>query len=92
MPGSARTVTYEPGSVGLIEQPLLAGDGAARSGARRARHAGRHSQPGFLATYYGGNDPTIQLGTCSDTQVVPSVDYNGSGGAEGQSSFPAVGW
>ena len=90
--GSARTVTYEPGSVGLIEQPLLAGDGAANgpgSLVTPVTPATPTSQPGFLATYYGGNDPTHPAATLG-TQVVPSVDYNGSGGAEGQSSFPAV--
>ncbi len=90
--GSARTVTYDPGSVGLIEQPLLAGDGAANGSGSLVTPvtpANPTSQPGFLATYYGGNDPTHPAATLG-TQVVPSVDYNGSGGAEGQSSFPAV--
>ncbi len=86
--GSGRTVTYEPGSVGLIEQPLLTGNGAT-SGSGSLVTPGANPQPGFLATYYGGNDPTHPAATLG-TQVVPSVDYNGSGGAEGQSSFPAV--
>jgi beta-glucosidase len=86
--GSGRMVSYEPGSVGLIEQPLLTGDGAT-SGSGSLVTPGANPQPGFLATYYGGNDPTHPAATLG-TQVVPSVDYDGSGGAEGQSSFPAV--
>ena len=46
---------------------------------------------GFLATYYGGDDPTAASATVLGTQVVPSMLYNGTGGAAGQSSFPAVG-
>jgi beta-glucosidase len=87
--GSGRTVTYEPGSVGLIEQPLLTSNGDT-SGAGSLVTPGASPQAGFLATYYGGNDPTDPSDAVLGTQVVPSVDYDGAAGAEGQSSFPAV--
>jgi beta-glucosidase len=90
---SGRTVTYEPGSVGLIEQPLLTSNGdTSGSGAlvTPVTSATPTSQPGFLATYFGGNDPTDPGDPVLGTQVVPSVDYDGAAGPEGQSSFPAV--
>ena len=87
--GSGRTVTYQPGSVGLVEQPLLTSDGAT-TGPGSLVTPGGSPQAGFLATYYGGNDPTDPSDAVLGTQVVPSVDYDGAAGAEGQSSFPAV--
>lgn len=85
--GSGRTVTYAPGSVGLVEQPLLVSNGATSGPGSLVTPDGRSA--GFLATYYGGNDPTAPT-TVLGTQVVPSVNYNGSGGPTGQTSFPAV--
>jgi beta-glucosidase len=87
--GAGRTVAYEPGSVGLIEQPLLTGNGAT-SGPGSLVTPGATPETGVLATYFGGNDPTDPSDAVLGTQVVPSVDYNGSGGPAGQSSFPAV--
>jgi beta-glucosidase len=87
--GSGRTVTYDPGSVGLIEQPLLTSNGTT-TGPGSLVTPGPSPQSGFLATYYGGNDPTDPSDAVLGTQVVPSVDYDGAAGAEGQSSFPAV--
>jgi beta-glucosidase len=87
--GSGRTVTYAPGSVGLKEQPALIANGATRGPGSIVTPDG--TSAGFLATYYGGNDPTSPSATVLGTQVVPSILYNGTGGAAGQSSFPAVG-
>ncbi|HEX4010398.1 MAG TPA: glycoside hydrolase family 3 C-terminal domain-containing protein [Solirubrobacteraceae bacterium] len=87
--GSARTVTYAPGTSGLIEQPLLAANGTTSGPGSIVTPDG--SQAGFQATYYGGDDPTDPSDPVLGTQVVPSIDYDGSGGAAGQSSFPAIG-
>ncbi len=85
--GSGRTVTYAPGSVGLVEQPLLTSTGATSGPGTLVTPDGKAA--GFLATYYGGNDPTAPAAVLG-TQVVPSVNYNGSGGPTGQTAFPAV--
>ena len=83
-----QTVTFSPGSVGLLEQPALTGNGST-SGAG-SLVTPDHSQVGFLATYFGGDDPTDPSDTVLGTQVVPSVHYNSTGGAAGPSSIPAV--
>ena len=87
--GSGRTITYAPGSVGLKEQPVLTSNGNTNGPGSIVTPDGKSA--GFLATYYGGNDPTASSATVLGTQVVPSILYNGTGGAAGQSSFPAVG-
>jgi beta-glucosidase len=86
--GSHQTVTYSPGSVGLVEQPALASNGNT-SGADSVVTPDR-SQAGFLATYFGGDDPTDQSDPVLGTQVVPSVHYDSTGGATGPTSIPAV--
>jgi beta-glucosidase len=78
--GPGRPVTFAPGTAGLAEQPALAAAVTTPDG----------TQPGFLATYFGGDDPTSASGVVLGTQVVPSVQYNSQGGAHGPSSFPAV--
>jgi beta-glucosidase len=78
--GTGRSVTFQPGTAGLAEQPALASGVMTPDG----------TQPGFLATYFGGDDPTSASAVVLGTQVVPSVQYNSQGGAAGPSSFPAV--
>ena len=87
--GLRRTVTYAPGSVGLKEQPVLTSNGATGGPGSIVTPDGKSA--GFLATYFGGDDPTSPSSTVLGTQVVPSILYNGTGGPAGQSSFPAVG-
>jgi beta-glucosidase len=86
--GQNQTVTYSPGSVGLAEQPALAAIGATSGPGSLATPD--HSQSGFLATYYGGDDPTDPADTTLGTQVVPSIQFNSPGGSAGPTSFPAV--
>jgi beta-glucosidase len=81
-------VTYSPGSVGLLEQPALASNGTTSGPGSVVTPD--HSQPGFLATYYGGDDPTNPTDTVLGTQVVPSIRYNSTGSATGPTSIPAV--
>ncbi|HUA49908.1 MAG TPA: glycoside hydrolase family 3 C-terminal domain-containing protein [Solirubrobacteraceae bacterium] len=83
-----QTVTYSPGSVGLAEQPALAANGSTSGPGSLVTPD--HSQAGFLATYYGGDDPTDTADPVLGTQVLPSVQYNSPGGPAGPSSFPAV--
>ena len=54
--GSGRTVTYSPGTVGLAEQPVLTANGQLSGPGSIVTPDGRSA--GFLATYYGANDPT----------------------------------
>lgn len=75
-----QSVAFQPGTPGLAEQPALASGVTTPDGATA----------GFLATYYGGDDPTSPADPVLGTQVVPSVQYNSSGGAAGPASIPAV--
>lgn len=86
--GGGVNVSYAPGSVGLIAQPILtAGTAISGPGSIVTPDGG---QAGFLATYFGGNDPTDPSDPVLGTQVVPSVKYEGSGGPTGPTSIPAV--
>jgi beta-glucosidase len=82
--GSGTTVTFSPGTTGLTEQPALTANSAG------AVTTPDGSQPGFLATYFGGDDPTDTADTVLGSQVVPSIQYNSPGGAAGPTSFPAI--
>jgi beta-glucosidase len=86
--GSHTPVSYSPGSVGLAEQPALQATGATSGPGAIATPDG--SQPGFLATYFGGDDPTDPAAPVLGTQTVPSIHYNGTGGPTGPTSIPAV--
>ena len=86
--GTARSVTFAPGTTGLAELPALASDGATSGAGSVVTPDG--SQPGFLATYYGGDDPSDSADPVLGTQVVSSVQYNSQGGANGPDSIPAV--
>jgi beta-glucosidase len=70
--GSGRTVTYSPGTVGLAEQPVLTANGAS-SGASSI--VAPNGQPGFLATYYGADDPTDPSSPVLGTQVAPAAAF-----------------
>jgi len=86
--GSGQTVTYSPGTTGLAEQPALTANGATSGAGSITTPDG--SQPGFLATYFGGDDPTDPADVVLGTQVLPSIQYNSPGGPAGPTSFPAV--
>ena len=86
--GRNQTVTYSPGSVGLTEQPAFAANGS--TSGPGSITTPDHSQAGFLATYFGGDDPTDPAATVLGTQVVPSIQYTSTGGPSGPSSIPAV--
>jgi len=83
-----QSVTFQPGTAGLAEQPALAADGSTSGPGSVTTPDG--SKAGFLATYYGGDDPTRPADPVLGTQVVPSIQYNSQGGAAGPSSIPAV--
>ncbi|MGH3298513.1 MAG: glycoside hydrolase family 3 C-terminal domain-containing protein, partial [Trebonia sp.] len=82
-----QSVAFQPGTAGLAEQPALAANGST-SGPGSVTTPG--GDAGFLATYYGGDDPTNPADPVLGTQVVPSIQYNSQGGAAGPSSIPAV--
>jgi beta-glucosidase len=86
--GAKQTVTFSPGSVGLTEQPALTATASTSGPGSIVTPDG--TQAGFLATYYGGDDPTDPTDTVLGTQVVPSIHYNSTGGAAGPTSIPAV--
>ncbi|HLH64536.1 MAG TPA: glycoside hydrolase family 3 C-terminal domain-containing protein [Solirubrobacteraceae bacterium] len=86
--GAGRTVTFEPGTNGLVEQPALTANGATSGPGSVVTPDG--SQAGFLATYYAGNDPTDPADTVLGSVVVPSIQYNSPGGAQGPTSIPGL--
>lgn len=86
--GSHMQVSYSPGSVDLAEQPALQATGATSGPGAITTPDG--CQPGFLATYFGGDDPTDPAAPVLGTQTVPLVHYNGTGGPTGPASIPAV--
>ncbi len=86
--GQNQAVTYSPGTVGLLEQPALAANGATSGPGSIVTPDG--TQAGFLATYYGGDDPTDPSDPVLGTQVLPSIQYDSPGGNTGPTSFPAV--
>lgn len=85
---AGQTVTYSPGSVGLTEQPAFSANGSTSGPSSIVTPD--HSQSGFLATYFGGDDPTDPAATVLGTQVVPSIQYTSTGGPTGPTSIPAV--